>query len=102
MDFLTQELSKAGPKIVITHHPPSYLSLNAEYSGGQLDHAFASNLHALVEGAVDLKYWVHGHTHNSCNYKLPGTETTIFSNQRGYAGHEPQASSFDPDVCFEI
>jgi len=50
----------------------------------------------------DLRYWVHGHTHQSVAYTLPDNETVIFANQRGYYGHEPAAKLFDPARGFEI
>jgi Icc-related predicted phosphoesterase len=100
--FLERELTATGPKVVITHHPPSLLSLNREHSGNNLDAAFASNLHELIEGARDLRYWVHGHTHRSVAYTLPDNETVIFANQRGYADCEPAAKLFDPARGFEI
>ena len=100
--FLERELAIDGPKVVITHHPPSLLSLNREHSGNGLDPAFASDLHGLIASARELRYWVHGHTHLSVEYTLPDNETVIFANQRGYAGYEPAARLFDPTRGFEI
>jgi len=100
--FLEHELAVQGPKVVITHHPPSQLSLNKAHSGNDLDPAFASNLHRLIENARDLRFWVHGHTHQSVAYTLPDNETVIFANQRGYYDHEPAAKLFDPARGFEI
>jgi Icc-related predicted phosphoesterase len=83
--WLDERLSvaHAGPTIVVTHHAPSNRSQPAQFIGGALSPAFASDLENLI-----LRYqpelWVHGHTHWSVDYHI-GT-TRVYSNQKGYPG----------------
>lgn len=92
IEFLKIELAKPGPKIVMSHHAPHERGLNRNHSGRDLDYCYYSDLTDLIEGAVDLRYWVHGHTHVVTEYKIGNT--TVLSNQRGYIGHEDLAYRF--------
>jgi predicted phosphodiesterase len=89
--WLERELAKPhdGPTVVVTHNLPSLRSVAPKYlttdEDRMLNAAFASNLDPLIENyQPDL--WVHGHTHDSCDYQI-GT-TQIVCNPRGYR-HEP-------------
>src|SRR3546814_8149246 len=57
----------AGRTVVITHMAPSLQSVDAVYRCDLVSAAFASRLDALVAKA-DL--WVHGHMHNSLDYRI--------------------------------
>lgn len=71
--------------IVMTHHAPTYTSLNKEHIGNGMDGAYASNLSDLILDYPQIKYWVHGHTHMNCNYSV-GDYTKVLANGRGYPG----------------
>lgn len=88
-DVLKERESK--PTIVMTHHAPSYLSLNKKHSGNGLDGAYASDLSDLILGWPQIKYWVHGHTHMNVDYAIGSTR--VLSNQWGYS-HEPIRHGF--------
>jgi Icc-related predicted phosphoesterase len=87
LGFIKQSLQVHRPlfskHVVITHHLPSFLSVNKKYQGELLNHAFASELSDMV-----LHYqpslWVHGHTHTAVDYKLG--DTRIMCNPVGYHG----------------
>lgn len=72
-----------GPTVVVTHTCPHPLSVHEQYAGDQLNPAFVSDLSAVIEThQPDL--WVHGHTHSSFDYVVPGAKTRVVCNPRGY------------------
>jgi Icc-related predicted phosphoesterase len=83
--------------IVITHHAPSYLSKRtADYGFSRdIDDAYYSNRHKLIMDNPQIVVWVHGHTHDPCNY--PISATRVISNPRGYPGQHTY-KHFDPDA----
>lgn len=80
------------PTIIMTHHAPTYHSLNAEHSGNGLDGAYASDLSDMICGYPQIRYWVHGHTHMNVDYKV-GDFCRVLSNQWGYS-HEKTRRKF--------
>lgn len=68
-----------GKTIVVTHHAPHSLSIAPRYAGTALNGAFASDLSDLL-GLADL--WLHGHTHDPCDYTVAGCR--VLSNPAGY------------------
>lgn len=89
--WLARELRTpfAGPTVVVTHHLPSMQSVAPRYALSLLTAAFASRRDELVTQA-DL--WVHGHTHDACDYELGGCR--VVCNPRGYPGE--RLGGFDP------
>lgn len=85
--FLERALAAAvGPKVVITHHAPSRLSLPERLRQDRFSPAYASNLDGLMlEHGPAL--WVHGHIHDPVDYVVGATR--VFSNPRGYPGELP-------------
>jgi predicted phosphodiesterase len=71
-----------GPRVVITHHLPSWHSVSPAFLAAPSNPAFASDLDALFAGA-DL--WIHGHTHSSHDYLAAGCR--VVCNPRGYPMH---------------
>lgn len=86
---LTEEF--AGATVVVTHHLPHRRSIHPKYRASDLNPCFASDLSSLMGPSVCL--WIHGHTHESCDYLANGTR--VVCNPRGYA---PMGlnESFDP------
>lgn len=73
-----------GADIIVTHHAPSALSINEKFKDDwRFNPCYASNLEWLVE-ELHPKYWIHGHMHDACEYKIG--ETTVICNPRGYPG----------------
>jgi hypothetical protein len=88
-----------GPRVVVTHHLPSWQSVAPRYQSAISNPAFASDLDDLF-APVDL--WVHGHTHVSVDYQID--RCRVLCNPRGYARpngafENPQ---FDPECVVEL
>jgi predicted phosphodiesterase len=71
-----------GPTVVITHHAPSPRSIHPQFAGSPLNGCFISNAEHLM-GERRVALWIHGHTHNSFDYRVAGTR--VLCNPRGYA-----------------
>jgi Icc-related predicted phosphoesterase len=98
IDYITN-FYKAKDCVVITHHAPTYKSLNSKHSGNSLDAAYASDLSEFILDHGNIKYWIHGHCHMNTDYFVGGC--SILSNQRGYKG-EDSHTLFDGLKSFTI
>lgn len=89
----------AGETVVITHHAPSFKSVVPRYQNDLLSACFASRLDQLM-GRADV--WIHGHMHDSSDYKINGTR--VIANPRGYARFAGacENSSFKPGLIVEV
>jgi Icc-related predicted phosphoesterase len=87
-----------GKTVVVTHHAPHPLSVARKYTGDALNPAFVSDLSALIE-RHQPDPWVHGHTHSSFDYVVPGTKTRVTCNPRGYDDENP---AFDLNMVVEV
>ena len=87
----------SGPTILVTHHLPHPRSIHRKYWGSALNPSLASDLSHLMGPPVAL--WVHGHTHDSCDYIEQSTR--VVCNPRGYGPFELNAA-FDPILTIEV
>lgn len=89
---------KADPikTVVVTHHLPHALSIPPRFKGDLLNAAFASDLCDVIEAGRPA-LWVHGHTHDSCNYTVG--DTRIVCNPRGY---DDENVKFDPMLVLKV
>lgn len=76
----------SGPTVVLTHHAPHPASIHPRYEGELLNHAYFSNLEAVIEVGRPIM-WVHGHVHSRFDYRI--FNTRIVCNPRGYPGENP-------------
>jgi len=87
--------------IVITHHLPSWASIADEFKGSRFNCYFVCD---MSETILDNKpaLWVHGHTHESCDYKLG--DTRVVCNPYGYshAGAGLRNRAFDRNFIVEV
>ena len=100
--WLAQRLAQAhdGPTVVITHHAPSPASIHPRFEGSAINACFVSNAQALLD-ASRVQLWIHGHTHDSFDYRQNGTR--VVCNPRGYAkGGVNENARFDPDFIAEV
>ena len=72
--WLARKLAQpyAGPTVVITHHAPSTQSIHPRFEGSPINACFVSDA-AHLAGGDRVQLWVHGHTHDSFDYRLSGT-----------------------------
>lgn len=93
------EVDFAGPTVVVTHHAPSASSVARRFRDSLLSACFASRREDLLGKAV---LWIHGHTHDSMDYRQRSTR--VVCNPRGYlrASYAPENPSFRADWVVEI
>lgn len=84
--------------IVVTHHLPLMQSVRKEFKDSPLNKFYYGRGDFLLDSCKPLA-WVHGHTHNSCNYVYKNTR--VICNPYGYAGHEVNLN-FKPDFVLEV
>jgi Icc-related predicted phosphoesterase len=88
------------PFVVITHHAPSFASVNEKYQyDTTMNGGYASELSEFILDNQNIKFWVHGHMHDPVDYMI-GT-TRVVSNPRGYVGYE-DTDQFNPNFTIEI
>jgi Icc-related predicted phosphoesterase len=85
-----------GPTVVITHTVVHWNSILPKYRANPVTAAFVSDMSAMIE-AFRPTLWVHGHVHNSCDYRVGGTR--IVCNPHGYG---PENPDFDGAFTVEI
>lgn len=86
-DFLLNELAKPwdGRVFVSTHHAPHQLSVHVMYENDYHGNAaYASDLSNEILDHPQIKYWFHGHMHNSSDYIIG--ECNVICNPYGYKG----------------
>jgi predicted phosphodiesterase len=101
MDILINTTAKNV--IVMTHMAPSSLSRHPRYPvEDPLNWAYYSNLEEIILNNPKIKVWVHGHTHDSHNYKIG--DCSVLCNPRGYTNNPntQENESFDINMTFEV
>ncbi|WP_438275829.1 metallophosphoesterase [Nitrobacter sp.] len=96
--FLTEMLATPfdGPTVVVTHHAPHWNSVHPRFRSDPVTGAFVSDMSALIE-TYQPTLWVHGHVHNSSDYRV-GT-TRVLANPHGYG---PENPDFNGELVVEI
>ncbi|CDF85741.1 Metallophosphoesterase [Pseudomonas knackmussii B13] len=96
--WLESKLSEPfpGKTVVVSHHAPLLASLNGSpHRGTHLDASFANDWSELFASRIDL--WVHGHTHQFCDYVHGATR--VVCNPRGYPG---ELTGFRSDFLVDL
>ena len=89
-----------GPTVVITHHAPSPKSIHPRFAGSLLNACFVSDAERLM-GADRVPLWIHGHTHDSFDYRVDGTR--VVCNPRGYAKSGTNENAlFDANLTLDV
>ncbi|GAB0156908.1 metallophosphoesterase [Chryseobacterium sp. Alg-005] len=89
--------SKDLKNIVITHHAPSIQSVPEHFKNDPVTSAYASNLEDFIVEHQPL-YWIHGHIHTPCRYKIGKTE--IICNPHGYI--DEKYNGYDKELIIEV
>jgi predicted phosphodiesterase len=99
--WLEELLGQGDPQntVVVTHHAPHLRSIPEDFAGHPLSPCYASDLDALMGRAST---WIHGHIHDSVDYRVRGTR--IVSNPRGYKlrGGDMQNLEFRVDFSMDV
>lgn len=97
MKFMESEVTPGT--VVVTHHLPDILSVPERFKTDTRSNAFfvASDTQKIFAGEPQL--WLHGHTHNACDYMLG--KTRVVANPRGYPG-ERSAGPHNPSLVIEV
>lgn len=85
-----------GATVVVTHHAPHPGSIHSRYRSDLLTAAYVSDLTAVIEaGRPEL--WVHGHVHESFDYRVGATR--VICNPHGYC---IENGRFEPALVVEV
>lgn len=107
--WLRQVLNRPfdGPTVVVTHHGPHPLSVHPRYAEDPLNPSFSSDLGELL---LTPDLWLHGHTHDSFDYKVGNCR--VVANPAGYVlGRKPthgvlgiplENEAFSPSLVIEV
>jgi predicted phosphodiesterase len=86
--------------VVVTHMAPSALSTHPKYAMSPVNPAFRSHMDDWVKER-DIALWLHGHSHESCDYVLGNTH--VVCNPRGYHRNGINENShFLDDLVIEV
>lgn len=94
------ELMKAelcDTDVVISHHLPSEKSVKPQYAGSNLNRFFLDDTESGIVRRQP-KFWLHGHTHESCDYFIG--KTHVLCNPRAYPGE--RQDHFNSKLVFEV
>ena len=99
-NFLEDELARPfdGATVVVTHHAPHPRSMHSRYGSDLLSAAYVSDLTTVIE-AGQPNLWVHGHVHESFDYRVGATR--VVCNPHGY-GAGIENPKFDPGLVLEV
>jgi Icc-related predicted phosphoesterase len=84
-----------GETVVITHHAPTPECVVPKFNGNKMNPCFHAHMNRTI-AENDIKYWLHGHMHDSIFVEQDGTE--IHCNPRGYAGYGANTGFRNPLV----
>jgi Icc-related predicted phosphoesterase len=94
------ETNRDKPFVVITHHSPSFQSVDDKYKHDTtMNGGYASELSEFILDHDNIKVWVHGHMHDPVDYMVG--DTRVLANPRGYIPWE-ENNGFNPNLVFEI
>jgi hypothetical protein len=85
-----------GATMVLSHHAIHPRSNHSRFGSDLLSAAYVSDLTPAIDaGRPDM--WVHGHVHESFDYRVGATR--ILCNPNGYGNENP---AFEPSLVVEI
>ncbi len=85
--WLKRELADGDPSrtVIVTHHYPNRNSCPPKFANDAMTAAFGSHIDTDLMRQAGL--WIHGHTHNSANYRIGDSKryVRVVCNPRGYS-----------------
>ena len=96
--FLQETLAQPfnGQTVVVTHHAPHARSIHQRFAGAAINTAYVSDQSELIASRQPAA-WIHGHVHNSFDYRLGATR--VVCNPRGYGRENPD---FNPEFVIDV
>ena len=89
------------PMVVITHHLPSYSSIDKRFAGSLGNAVFASTDLEDIITNPKIHLWIHGHTHSNQDYRLD--HVRVICNPRGYVFHRKHENEeFNPNLVINL
>lgn len=85
--------------VVLTHHAPSFKSIDEAYVNSEVNHCYASNLEDFILDRPNIKAWCHGHVHCHKDYMIGNCR--VMCNPRGYERYH-ENNEFNTDFVFEV
>ncbi|MBL0341270.1 MAG: metallophosphoesterase [Bacteroidetes bacterium] len=87
LNFITTSLQNKikVPRIVLTHHVPTFMNYPEQYRNDPLNEGFATELFKLIETS-QIDYWIFGHHHRNISPFKIGS-CSLETNQLGYVAH---------------
>lgn len=90
----------AGGTVVVTHFAPTPGSIADRFRASTINASFVSDLTDRI-GQWQPDLWLHGHTHDSFDYRIG--RTRIVCNARGYAKDgRTENGRFDPGLTIDL
>lgn len=90
-------LFASGADIFVTHHCPSYLSVDGKYKYSPVNPAFATEMASMIVAMPKPpKLWVHGHTHDEFDYMIG--QTRVICHPRGYPSERDDYTVYEPKI----
>jgi Icc-related predicted phosphoesterase len=89
-----------GPTVVVTHHAPHRKSLEPRFAEDWASGGFVNEM--LLEFFEVPSLWVHGHTHDSFDYRVGACR--VVCNPRGYLSRhgEFENKQFNPELVVKL
>lgn len=87
---IVKQKNDGNQVVVVTHHAPSFKSVELNRKGDLLNGAYVSELFYDIDDLQDKQpfAWIHGHLHESFDYML--SDTRVICNPYGYKTEDPK------------
>jgi predicted phosphodiesterase len=79
--------------VVVTHHLPTFDSVPARFARSAMNAFFVCDMAGHVRERQP-KLWIHGHSHDRCDYVLG--KTRVVANPLGYPSEPRSLEAFEP------
>ena len=87
-----------GDVVVLGHHAPSRQSIHERYKNDHImNGAFCSELDEFILSQEKIKIWMHGHVHNTFDYRIG--QCRVVCNPHSYPG---ERNEFKHDLVIEV
>lgn len=90
----------ARDAVVVTHHAPSKQSISSRYKNNPLNNFYYNPFGDVILNRDPPRLWIHGHTHDGCDYIHDPSGVRVVSNPVGYPFE--LSGSFRPDLVIEV